>query len=153
MRLYFVTLVMITFVNLLYGDPLSKNSMKLPHPRYSSVGNPYVPLEVDCALRGFTIEMAAYIAPASMKANWTTLSQSAFQMNQCNNTSHTSYHSLSSAKQFKTAPDMKKGVCVHTVFVHDSKGNDLFDGTFERPLKTIQAALSLTRRLRVVHGS
>jgi hypothetical protein len=37
--------------------------------------------------------------------------------------------------------------------VHDSKGNDLFDGTFEKPMKTIQAALSLTRTLRTVHGS
>ncbi|CAF3769782.1 unnamed protein product [Rotaria sp. Silwood1] len=48
---------------------------------------------------------------------------------------------------------MKKGACHHTVFVHDLKGNDLFDGTFERPLKTIQAALSLTRSLRAMHGS
>jgi hypothetical protein len=96
--------------------------------------------------------MAAYIAPASMKVNWTTLSESAFQMNQCNNTSHTTYQPSSSAKLFETAPDMKKGACAVTVFVHDAKGNDLFDGTFERPMKTIQAAVSLTRGLRAVHG-
>jgi hypothetical protein len=97
--------------------------------------------------------MAAYIAPVSSKTNWTTLSQSAFQMNQCNITSHTTYQPPSSAKPFKTAPEMKKSVCHHTVFVHDFKGNDLFDGTFERPMKTIQAALSFTRTLRTVHGN
>jgi hypothetical protein len=97
--------------------------------------------------------MAAYIAPADLKTNWTTLSQSAFQMNQCNGTSQSAYQPPSSAKPFKTAPEMKKGACQHTVFVHDLKGNDLFDGTFEKPMKTIQTALSLTRTLRAVHGS
>ena len=146
MHLYFIILIILTVTN------LSKSSVELPHPRYSSVGNPYVPPEVDCALRAFTIEMAAYIAPTSMKANWTTLSQSAFQMNQCSNTSYTIYQPASSAKLFETAPDMRKSACVQTVFVHDAKGNDLFDGVFERPMKTIQAAVSLTRGLRAVHG-
>jgi hypothetical protein len=50
---------------------------------------------------------------------------------------------------YKTRPF----ITVHPLFVHDSKGNDLFDETFEKPMKTIQAALSLTRSLRVVHGS
>ncbi|CAM5999051.1 unnamed protein product [Sphagnum balticum] len=97
--------------------------------------------------------MAAYIAPAASKANWTTLSQSAFQMNQCNTTSHIAYQPSSFAKPFETAPQTERGVCQHTVFVHDLKGNDLFDGTSERPVKTIQSALSLTRSLRTVHGS
>jgi hypothetical protein len=97
--------------------------------------------------------MAAYIAPASSKTNWTTLSQSAFQMNQCNRTSHTAYEPSNSAKLFKTAPEMPKGACHHTTFVHDSRGNDLVDGTFERPVKTIQVALFRTRLLRAEHGS
>jgi hypothetical protein len=74
-------------------------------------------------------------------------------MNQCNGTSHTTYQPPSSAKPFKTAPEMSKGACHHTVFVHDSKGNDLFDETFTSPMKIIQAALSLTFTLRTVHGS
>jgi hypothetical protein len=144
---------MIVFAKLSYGGPASTILIDSPHPRYSTVGNPNISPEDDCALRAFTIEMAAYIAPAASKTNWTTLSQSAFQMNQCNGTSYTAYQPPSSAKPFKTAPDMKKGACHRTVFVHDSAGNDLFDGTFEKPLKTIQAALSLTRTLRTVHGS
>jgi hypothetical protein len=123
------------------------------HPRYGRVDNPIVGPDYDCPLRAFTIEMAAYIAPAPLKANWTTLSQSAFQMEQCNGTLDTDYQPSSSAKPFKTAPEMEKGTCHHTVFVHDLKGNDLFDGTFEKPMKTIQGALSLTRTLRNVHGT
>lgn len=33
------------------------------------------------------------------------------------------------------------------------KGNDLFDGTFEKPMKTIQAALSIARTLHVRQDS
>jgi hypothetical protein len=153
MHRFFVVLIVIIFANLSYGNRLTKDSYELPHPRYTTVGNLKVPHEYDCALRAFTIEMAAYIAPASSKANWTALTKSALQMNQCNNTLDTAYQPSSSAKPFKTAPEMKKGVCQHTVFVHDLKGNDLLDGTFERPLKTIQSALSLTRSLRTLHGS
>jgi hypothetical protein len=153
MHRFSVTLILIIFANLSYGDHLAKDSNDLSHPRYTMVGNPNIPIEYDCALRAFAIEMAAYIAPAASKANWTALSQSAFQMNQCNTTSHTIYQPSSSAKPFETAPDMKKGQCQHKVFVHDLKGNDLFHGTFERPMKTIQSALFLTRTLRTVHGS
>ncbi|CAF1619649.1 unnamed protein product [Rotaria sp. Silwood1] len=48
---------------------------------------------------------------------------------------------------------MKKRAYHHTIFVYDLKGNYLFDGTFERPLKTIQVAVSFTHTLRIVHGS
>jgi hypothetical protein len=48
---------------------------------------------------------------------------------------------------------MKKEACLRTVFVHDVNGDDSFDGTFDIPMKTIQAALSLTRALRAVRGS
>jgi hypothetical protein len=149
----FLILTVIVFANTSYCDRPSKNLTESYHPGYSTVGNPNILPEYDYALRAFTIEMAAYIAPASSKTNWTTLSQSAFQMNQCNGTSHTDYQPSSSAKPFKTAPEMNKGACHQTIFVHDLKGNDLFDGTFERPMKTIQVALSLTRTLRAVHGS
>lgn len=97
--------------------------------------------------------MVTYIAPTSLKVNWTSLSKSAFQMNQCNGTSQTAYQPPTSAKPFKTAPEMKKGACHQTIFVYDLKGDDLFDGTFEKPMKTIQAALSLTRTLRAVRNS
>jgi hypothetical protein len=48
---------------------------------------------------------------------------------------------------------MPKEACQHTVFVHDSQGDDVFDGSFDKPMKTIQGALSLTRTLRTLHGS
>jgi hypothetical protein len=143
----------IVFVNISYGGRASKSLNELPHPRYTTTANPNVPLQYDCALRAFAIEMAAYIAPPSSKTNWTTLSQSAFQMNQCKTTSQTAYQASNSAKPFKTAPDMKKGACHHTVFVHNLKGNDLFDEAFEKPMKTIQGALSLTRILLTIPGS
>jgi hypothetical protein len=153
MHLFFVLLVAIVSENVSYGGRASKNVIESPHPLYRTVGNPNIPLEYDCALRAFAIEMAAYIGPATSKSNWTTLSQNAFQMNQCNGTSHTAYQPPSSAQPFKAAPEMPKIACHHTVFVHDSKGNDLFDGTFKRPMKTIQAALSLTHNLRTMHGT
>jgi hypothetical protein len=153
MSLFFTTLLLITFGKTLYGGPVSESLIQSHHLHYRTVGNPNLPLEYDCARRAFTIEMAAYIAPESSKTNWTTLSQSAFQMNQCNNISNTNYQPSSSAKPFKTSPEMKKGACHHTIFVHDSKGNDLFDGTFEKPMKTIQAALSVTRALRNIYSN
>jgi hypothetical protein len=122
------------------------------HPRHGTVGLPNIPLGNDCALRAFTIEMATYIHPNSSKSNWTALSESAFQMNQCN-VSYGAYNPSTATKPFQTAPEMKKEECLQTVFVHDVNGDDSFDGTFDRPMKTIQAALSFTRVLRAVHGS
>ena len=145
--------LIIIFVGLSCEDPLFQGGIERPHPGYSTVGNPYIPLTYDCPLRAFAIEMAGYIAPAASKTNWTLLSQSAFQMSQCNGTSYGAYKASSSAKPFKTAPEMVRGTCQQTIFVHDSQGNDLFDGTFEKPVKTIQAALSLTRNLRSLHTS
>jgi hypothetical protein len=147
-----VALIVIVFASTSYGDRTSKKLKELYHPRYSTVGNPNILPEYDCALRAFTIEMAAYIAPTPWKSNWTTFSQSAFQMNQCNGISPTAYQPSNDDKPFKTAPEMKKGACHHTVFVHDLKGNDLFDGSFETPMKTIQAALSHTRTLRAAYA-
>jgi hypothetical protein len=82
MRFYFVTLIVVVFANLSYG------TREVPHSRVGTVGNPNIPLNIDCALRAFTIEMAANSAPDPFKANWTALTQSAFQMNQCNGTSY-----------------------------------------------------------------
>ena len=117
------------------------------HPSYGTVDNPNVSLEDDCALRAFVVEMAGYIAPAAWKANWTALSQSALQMEQCNTTLYSMYQSNKSTKQFQTAQEIKQKTCHRKVFVHDSIGNDMFDGTFEKPMKTIQAALSHTRNM------
>jgi hypothetical protein len=153
MNFSFVILIVIISASISCADRVSKSFTELYHPRFKTVYNPNLPIEYDCALRAFTIEMAAYIAPPAVKTNWTTLSQSAFQMNQCNTTSQTAYQPSDHAKPFQTPPEMKKGTCYHTVFVHDLKGNDLFDGTFEKPMKTIQRALSLTRTLRAIHGS
>ncbi|CAF3852477.1 unnamed protein product [Rotaria sp. Silwood1] len=74
-------------------------------------------------------------------------------MNQCNDTSYIAYQPSNLIKPFKTVPEMKKRAYHHTIFVYDLKGNYLFDGTFERPLKTIQVAVSFTHTLRIVHGS
>ena len=84
MHLCFIILLVLVFTNISYGDRVSSTLTQAYHPRYKTVGNPNISPEYDCALRAFTIEMAAYIAPAALKMNWTTLSQSAFQMNQCN---------------------------------------------------------------------
>ena len=130
-----------------------ETSSRLPHPLYRTVGNPYIASEYDCALRAFTVEMAAYIAPPSSKFNWTTLSQSALQMNECNTTLYTTDQPLKSTKPFKIAPEKVESSCVQTIFVDDSNGDDLFNGTFERPVKTIQTALSRIRSLRTVHGN
>ncbi len=150
---FFLIIIGILFVRIIDDSHASKYFPESQPLYRDRVGNQSIPLEIDCALRAFTIEMAAYIAPAPSKANWTALTQSALQMNQCNITSYTVYEPSSSAKPFKTAPEMQKGTCHHTVFVHDQKGNDLFDGTFENPMKTIQGALSLTRNIRTVHGN
>jgi hypothetical protein len=92
----------------------------------------------------------AYHATTFWKRNWTTVSENAFQMNQCNNISHSDYQSSNSTKLFSTVPERKEEItCDHIIYVHDSKGNDLFDGTFEKPMKTIQAALSIARTLHV----
>jgi hypothetical protein len=126
---------------------------ELRHHRYDTVGNSNLLPEYKCALRAFTIEMATYIQPNSSVSIWTALSESAFQMNQYNGTSFSAKKSTPASKPFETAQEIKKGSCLRTVFVHGVNGNDLFEGTFERPMKTIQVALSLTRVLRDVHGS
>ena len=128
-------------------------SRPIINPRRGRVDNPNVVPEHDCALRAFTIEMAGFIAPLVWKTNWTTLSESAFQMDQCNTTSYTSYQSSKSTKPFKTASEAEKGTCYQTIFVHDLTGDDSFDGTMEQPLKTIQTALALVRDQRAIHGN
>ena len=153
MRPVVVILVVIVLMNISLGDYLPESLIESPYPYYNTFNNPNVPPEYDCAVRAFVIEMAAYIAPTALKTNWTKLSQSAFQMEQCNITLPTAYQPSSSAKSFETTPNMKKQTCQHRIFVHDLKGNDLFDGTFEKPLKTIQAAVSITRSVRAIHGS
>lgn len=140
---FFIILALQIFANLSYG---------LPHPLYTTVGNSKIPPDDDCALRAFTIEMAGYIAPTSSRTKWMALSESALQMNQCNTTSHNDYKPLRSDKSFESVPNIKQSPCYHTIFVHDLEGSDLFDGNFERPVKTIQNALLLTRNLRVKHG-
>ena len=133
-----------TFVFLIIVDNVSTDFLR------GTVENQNVPLKDDCALRSFAIEMAGYIAPTWAKTNWTQFSQSALQMHLCNN----SYdQTFDTTKSFKTAPKLSKGTCQRSIFVHDEHGNDLFDGTFEKPMKTISAALSLVRSLRTSHGS
>ncbi len=86
-----------------------KSSIESFHPRCSTVDNRNISPESDCAFWAFTIEMAVYIASASLKINGTTGSQSAFQMNRCNDAAHTTCQSSSSAKPFKTASEIQKG--------------------------------------------
>ena len=93
----YASFVLLTFIFLVYiwynstiqsnDDCISETFAKV-NPWLGTVDNSNVAPEDDCALRVFTIEMAAYIAPAAWKTNWTTLSQSAFQMNQCNSISY-----------------------------------------------------------------
>ncbi|CAF4130186.1 unnamed protein product, partial [Adineta steineri] len=122
-------------------------------PKYGRVGNPNVNLEDDCALRAFTIEMANYIAPSFWKSKWTALSESAFQMDECNETKYRTYQSSHVHKSIKTAQETKKQICYHTVYVHNAIGHDLYKGTFEKPMKTIPAALTFIRTLRAVYGN
>ncbi|CAF4094110.1 unnamed protein product, partial [Adineta steineri] len=150
MTLRLLVLIGIILTCFSYTNCTFKYSAESYHSLYSTVGNPNISPEYDCALRAFTIEMAAYIAPPAVKTNWTTLAQTAFQMNQCNNTLYSTYQPPNHHhKTFNT----NQQTCLHKIFVHDTKGNDLFDGTFEQPKKTIQAALSLTRILRTGYGN
>ncbi|CAF0854612.1 unnamed protein product [Adineta steineri] len=154
MNLRLVVLIGIILTCFSYTNCTFKYSTELYHSLYSTVGNPNISSEYDCALRAFTIEMAAYIAPPAVKTNWTTLTQSAFQMNQCNNTLYSTYQpSNHHHKAFNTPLKTNQQTCYHKIFVHDIKGNDLFDGTFEQPKKTMHAALSLTRILRTGYGN
>jgi hypothetical protein len=75
------------------------------HPRHGAVGNPNVVRAYDCALRAFTIEMATYIKPNSSRTNWTALSESALQMQECN-MSYGAYEPPVTAKPFATAAEM-----------------------------------------------
>ncbi|UJR11197.1 hypothetical protein I4U23_015378 [Adineta vaga] len=129
----------------------SENLTKI-NPRYGRVDNPNVALKDDCALRAFTIEMAGYIAPSFWKNNWTALSESAFQMNECNGTSYHTSRSSKARQPFRTPERIKTNVCYRSVFVNGESGDDRSNGTFEKPLKTIQAAVSLTRTLRIAYG-
>ena len=154
MHFFFGILLAILCVSGCTTDSTSKISTELPHSFHRTVGNQYVAPEYDCALRAFIVEMAAYIAPMSSKSNWTNLSRSALQMDQCNTTLYTIDQLPSSPrKPFNTVSDTSRKSCHQTVFVHDSQGQDSFDGTFERPMKTIQAALSHIRILRTVYGN
>ena len=87
------------------------------------------------------------------KENWTALSQSALQMNQCNIASYANYQPPKPAQPFQTAPKIKRGTSQHIVFVHGLKGSDLFYGTFEKPMHTVQSGLSRTHRLRATQGT
>ncbi|UJR11877.1 hypothetical protein I4U23_016056 [Adineta vaga] len=52
-------------------------------PRRGTVRNSNIPLADDCALRAFTVETVSYIQPNASRSNWTALSESALQMNEC----------------------------------------------------------------------
>ena len=124
-----------------------------PYDRHEDTAdNPNVAAEYDCALRAFIIEMATYIQPNSSKSNWTALSLSALQMDQCNVSNKVDELSTAN-KPLDTMVEIRNEACFRTVFVHDEKGDDSFDGTFDKPMKTIQGALSFTRILRTVLGS
>ena len=149
MHLFYIILIIVIGDQICSATHAPEKSIDSSHIRHYSVSNPTIPLDIDCALRAFTVEMAAYIAPPSWKVNWTTLAQSAFQLDRCNTTDQPQ----TSTEPFKAESSMTKEICQHSVFVHDAQGNDLFEGTFQRPLKTIQAALSYTRNLRAAHGN
>lgn len=116
-----------------------------------TVNNPNITPGYDCALRAFTIEMAGYIQPYSSKSNWTTLSENAFQMNECVNQSYRTYESSKIRKHFQAQQSPRTNYCFESVFVDSAIGNDTSNGTFDYPLKTIVVALSLTRQIRSMH--
>ena len=153
LKLYLWSIICISVVSiaLMIDDPNSTGTNSY-HPRYSTVRNSKIPLADDCALRAFIIEMASYIQPNTSRSNWTELSQSALQMNECSDQSYRTRKTFNKQKSFQAKQQMKKNNCFRTIFVEEKLGNDFFDGTLTKPLKTIPAALSLTRNLRVVHG-
>ena len=91
------------------GDRTLDSLIKVD-PRHGKVGNPNVLLKDDCALRAFTIEMAGYIAPAFWKNNWTALSESAFQMNECNETTHRADRSSHARRPAQQGRDAHRAV-------------------------------------------
>jgi hypothetical protein len=122
------------------------------HHRFGTVDNVNVHPNDDCALRAFVIEMATYIAPVSSRSNWNNLSRSALQMNECHDKLHVDLEFVNTTKTFEKTNEIKRDACQHAVFVHDTTGDDSFSGTLEKPMKTIQAALLMTRVRRLVYG-
>ena len=55
MHQVFGIIVWIVLANITYGNHLSKSSTISYHSGYSTVGNPNIQPEYDCALRAFTI--------------------------------------------------------------------------------------------------
>ncbi|CAF1130701.1 unnamed protein product [Rotaria magnacalcarata] len=135
MNFFLVISLLVIFANTSHSIRFAKRLTEndLGHSRHGRVDNPNIQSENDCALRAFTIEMVGYIAPALSKTNWT--------------------EPLNRTKSFKIIQEMETTTCYHRVFVYDSNGSDLFVGTSERPMKTIQAVVSLTRILRTNHGN
>ncbi|CAF0862133.1 unnamed protein product [Adineta ricciae] len=147
MNLILRVLIFHCFISILYAHFGPKYS---PEPFYSlpnTVNNPNVPLDIDCALRAFAIEMANYIAPPPFKSNWTSLVESAIQFNQCHNTSRTHPHLQPSSPPTKS----NQQLCNNSFYVHHSKGNDFFDGSFQYPFQTIQTALDHVRLQRQIN--
>ncbi|CAF4707697.1 unnamed protein product [Rotaria sp. Silwood2] len=97
--------------------------------------------------------MAGYIQPNSSRNNWTALSESAFQMDDCNNQLYHVYESSKTQKPFQAPQVSQTNNCFQTVFVDDAFGNDTSNGTIDHALKTIVGALSLTRRIRAMYGN
>ncbi|CAF1092306.1 unnamed protein product, partial [Adineta ricciae] len=116
--------------------------------RNGTVHNPVVNVTNDCALRSFTIEMAGYIAPSFWKEKWIKLSKDAFQMDECNTT--TAMHDTD--RSFRMIPERRKSNCQYQIFVHGSLGHDSFNGTIDKPLKTILAAIAMSRSLRRLYS-
>ena len=121
------------------------------HPSHGTVNNLHLDPAVDCALRSFAIEVVTALQPSTAWANWTALTQSAFQMGQCNVTIEPQ-PSPTAAFASRPTPARAEQVglneCEVEVFVDADQGEDSNDGSESTPFASLPHALTRLRTLR-----
>ncbi|CAF2131715.1 unnamed protein product [Rotaria magnacalcarata] len=155
MNFFLVISLLVIFANTSHSIRFAKRLTEndLGHSRHGRVDNPNIQSENDVLFEPLQLKWLDILLLHCRKQIGRYSVKSAFQMNQCNNISYNTQEPLNRTKSFKIIQEMETTTCYHRVFVYDSNGSDLFVGTSERPMKTIQAVVSLTRILRTNHGN
>ena len=127
------------------GCPVPRSSPS--HPLNGRVSLPLLSAFDDCSLRAFTVEMAGWRQPEGAgTSNWTALAASAMQMSQC--PPQPSVGGRGRRTDTVSAP-VSASACAAEVWVDGSAGLASGDGSRAAPINSLQAALGLTRSLRM----